>query len=60
MGGDLASRVECTGSETVGVRGWRAVCENLSMLRLVLPKGSLESATLELFAGADLSVIARL
>jgi ATP phosphoribosyltransferase len=33
-----------------------AVCDDLAMLRLVLPKGSLEEATLRLFADADLAV----
>ena len=32
------------------------VCDDLCMLRLVLPKGSLERATMQLFADADLAV----
>jgi ATP phosphoribosyltransferase len=40
----------------VGTRGWAAGTVG-RMLKLVLPKGSLERATLELFAEADLEVV---
>ncbi len=45
-----------TAIETVRVGALRHRREGLTMLRLVLPKGSLEKATLELFASADLAV----